>query len=1684
MARRTAFGLAWLAALVIWASAMAGLVACGFAYARLVSQFSPAAGARSTLVTPAGGSPASARAPEAVNPFSAVRGSREVRLTGDAPVAVKRVTRLRGIRIAPAQPRAPVTVTIVLKRSHPAAFAAFLKALYAPRSSLHGHFPSQSELADRFGPSLSTYQQVRLWLVSEGFRIVQTTPDRLSITARGTQAQAARAFAVTIRDYRIRGRRLYANTAAPAVPRAFAAQIQSVSGLSDLDQPVADPSHVTDPGGLFGICLAAAAAFFPGITFASSGLAGALAAELVILGLTISLALSALIITAVVTVALIAECATLTSATSSPPPPPPAGGPPCSGPTCISPSVGAASADGSSRAARVRAHATGGSGQKIGLLEFDTYHSSDVANWLSLIGDDPSRSPLSRLSEVNVNGGVASPGAGESEVLLDIDAALSIDPQSQTSYTVYDAPPSTSFVQMFQTMIGDGDTVISNSWSQCEDQTPAADAEAIDSVLAEAAASGVTVLNGAGDDGSTCLDGSANTIGVPADSPHATAVGGTTPTFGTGLTYGHESWWNGSNGSPPTGSGGFGTSRYFARPSFQNGLTDSAMRSVPDLSFNADPAAGLELCEADAGGCPQNELTGGTSLAAPEVAAEVADLNLSLGHNVGDLNTALYPLAGSSAFHTPASMSSDFAHVGLGTPNFTAVFEHLSGVSPGAVSATESGAGSLGAPQADGTQQGLVRVTLRDASGLPVTGKSVTLTPDAGSNAQVTPATATTDATDGSVAFTVTDSTAEAVTFTATDTTDNVALAGHPSLTFATPTATGATITGGPGTVADDGTHQATISVYLQNGQGRPAAGKTVSISEGAGSATVTPAGASSPGTTAVTDGSGTATFTATDLSQETVTFTATDVTDGNLPVPGSLLVNFGPSSATCQNAGLTPAAGFSASVFVTGLPLNTQAEVLPGNFTDPGCTGGSPPAFDSAGNAYVADEVGGEIYKFGPSGGTASSGDALPDANFAADGLGNLVFGKDGALYASLSTPNQDVSTPEIVQLDPATGAQLRVVADHADGLPDCPFALAVDPLTGDLFTDDDCNGFAASTQITRIENPASANPTVVSYIDDSDGNLGLAFAPNGTLYVAAGSSCGVDAISGTNAGAPTMQQIVVQNCGSAGVPFGVAVAGTNSSGAATALDVFDFTGQAQRIDLTQSPATSTTVGTGSSQFFVGATTLEDCDFAPIPGFIIRFGAGSGCGTAGSGSGPAVSLTSSGPSPAPTGSSVTFTAQLSGFSPAAGTPIIFTVDGVNPQVQLVSADASGTATFSLQGDLTGSDTVVASALNGTTNVRSTAFGQRWTVGKDVSFLSMNASPESAPYGSPASLRANLTDLSQSLPSPIANAAVTLSLTGASCSATTDASGNAACTVTPSGPQALQLATATYAGDGGHTAAFATNSFQVAGAPPASMPTPPGPTAPVNTAKPKITGTAKAKHTLTCSTGSWSQSPTSYGYRWNRDGTPLSGATKKTYRVQTLDEGSTLTCTVTARNAVGAGAPATSAKVKVPVPRIKGCPAASGSVRGISLGLARLGETRAQARRSYKHSSNRGKHYQDFFCLTPIGVRVGYASPALVTGLPVKQRRALAGRVVWASTSNPIYAIDTIRPGATIAAAQAKLPKGNLFTIGRNRWYLRRSGRVTAVFKVRGGIVQEIGIAELPVTRTRSVQRRFLTSFT
>jgi hypothetical protein len=75
--------------------------------------------------------------------------------------------------------------------------------------------------------------------------------------------------------------------------------------------------------------------------------------------------------------------------------------------------------------------------------------------------------------------------------------------------------------------------------------------------------------------------------------------------------------------------------------------------------------------------------------------------------------------------------------------------------------------------------------------------------------------------------------------------------------------------------------------------------------------------------------------------------------------------------------------------------------------------------------------------------------------------------------------------------------------------------------------------------------------------------------------------------------------------------------------------------------------------------------------------------------------------------------------------------------------------------------------------------------------------------------------------------------------------------------------------------------------------------------APACSVAPAVTGATTLGATLSCSTGTWSGSPTSYAYRWQRDGVNISGETASTYVIAAGDDGTTLRCVVTATNAFG-----------------------------------------------------------------------------------------------------------------------------------------------------------------------------------
>lgn len=318
-----------------------------------------------------------------------------------------------------------------------------------------------------------------------------------------------------------------------------------------------------------------------------------------------------------------------------------------------------------------------GSGQAVGLVEFDGYYPNDIITYESQAG-----LPNVPVTVIAIDGGVATPGIMNSEVALDIDMAISMAPGLSRIY-VYEAPNEAPWVDVLSRIANDNFAKqLSCSWSGGD---PDATAEQI---FQQMAVQGQSFFAASGDFGAWT-----GAIEFPADSPNITVVGGTIlSTTGPGGPWTSETVWN-VYPSPDIygfGSGG-GISTYYSIPSWQQGINmtlsqgSSTYRNVPDVALTAD-----NVYVVDNNGVA--DFFVGTSCATPLWAGFIALVNQQAAANgqpsVGFLNPAIYAIAKgpnyTSDFHdvTMGNNTSQYVSptrfyavsgydlcTGLGTPN-------------------------------------------------------------------------------------------------------------------------------------------------------------------------------------------------------------------------------------------------------------------------------------------------------------------------------------------------------------------------------------------------------------------------------------------------------------------------------------------------------------------------------------------------------------------------------------------------------------------------------------------------------------------------------------------------------------------------------------------------------------------------------------------------------------------------------------------------------------------------------------------------------------------------------------------------------------------------------------------------------------------------------------------------------
>jgi kumamolisin len=282
-----------------------------------------------------------------------------------------------------------------------------------------------------------------------------------------------------------------------------------------------------------------------------------------------------------------------------------------------------------------------GKGQCIAIIELGGgYRTADLSAYFTRLGITPPA-----IKAVSVDGGhnkPSNPNSADGEVMLDIEVAGAVAPGA--AVVVYFTPNTDKgFLDAITTAIHDTQnkpSAISISWGSAEKNWTAQSLKSFNEAFKAASLLGVTVCAASGDQGSSDSehDGKVH-VDFPSSSPYVLACGGTRLTLRNGAIASETVW----HDSDSSASGG-GVSDVFPLPGYQQKTTVPPSlntglkgRGVPDVAANADPATGYKVLVDG-----QEAVIGGTSAAAPLMAAFIARVNQKKAKKAGFIHPALY----------------------------------------------------------------------------------------------------------------------------------------------------------------------------------------------------------------------------------------------------------------------------------------------------------------------------------------------------------------------------------------------------------------------------------------------------------------------------------------------------------------------------------------------------------------------------------------------------------------------------------------------------------------------------------------------------------------------------------------------------------------------------------------------------------------------------------------------------------------------------------------------------------------------------------------------------------------------------------------------------------------------------------------------------------------------------------
>jgi len=319
-----------------------------------------------------------------------------------------------------------------------------------------------------------------------------------------------------------------------------------------------------------------------------------------------------------------------------------------------------------------------GSGQTVAII--DAYASPSIVkdvNSYSLQNGEPglTNSSYQQLvpnpSEFTDQALCQQPSGWQGEQTLDVESVHGIAPGARILYVGGTDCSGGLDIAMSKILDNKLANIVSNSYGNVGEAVPADVIQGEVNLQLQAAGEGIGLYFSSGDNGDEVANLGFASPDFPASSPWVTSVGGTSTAIDKNGKIAWETGWGDQfdqivknpdgtlsyalplPGTRFVGGAGGGVSAVFAQPDYQRGIVPAALangkRVSPDVAALADPYTGFQIGIRPivddttlATGDYINETYGGTSLASPIVAAQIAIVQQATHATIGFANPTLY----------------------------------------------------------------------------------------------------------------------------------------------------------------------------------------------------------------------------------------------------------------------------------------------------------------------------------------------------------------------------------------------------------------------------------------------------------------------------------------------------------------------------------------------------------------------------------------------------------------------------------------------------------------------------------------------------------------------------------------------------------------------------------------------------------------------------------------------------------------------------------------------------------------------------------------------------------------------------------------------------------------------------------------------------------------------------------